>query len=88
MGKKNKTDDSRKSKASSLESNQALENRIKDLRLRSTFTVEIKASLGQRKARPELEALEVDLTGAEFRTFKPFGAKFSTREKLTLQGYT
>jgi len=88
LEKKNQTDDSRKSKTTSLEFNQALANRVNDLRLRSTSTTEIKASLGQRKARPELEALTVDLTGAEFRTFKPFGAKFPAMERLTLKGYT
>jgi hypothetical protein len=88
LEKKSQTDDSRKSKTTSLESNHALANRANDLRLRSTSTTEIKASLGQRKARPELEALMVDLTGAEFRTFKPFGAKFPAMESLRLRGYT
>lgn len=88
LEKKNKTDDSRKSKTTSLESNQALANRMNDLRLRSTSTTEIKASLSKRKARPELEVLVVDLTGAEFWTFKPFGAKFPAMGRLTLKGYT
>jgi hypothetical protein len=59
LEKKNKTDDSRKSNTTSLEFNQAMANRMNDLRLRSISTTEIKASLGQRKERPELEALVV-----------------------------
>lgn len=78
LGKKSKTDDSRKGKdtTTSLESSQALANRLGDLRLRSTSTTEIKASLGQRKPRPELEALVLDLTQAEFFTSNSIGARF------------
>jgi hypothetical protein len=90
LGKKNKTDGSKKGKdtTTSPESNQTLANRLSDLRLRSTSTPEIKASLGQRKSRPELEALVLDLTQAEFSTFESFRARFPAMERLTLKGYT
>lgn len=71
----------------SMESSQALANYMSDSGLRSNSIMEIKGSLGQRKAGSELEALVVDLTQAVLYTFEPFGARFPAMERLTLIGY-